>query len=615
MPAPSPVQIAFKLASRSRAALERHAADVPLISRSLLDARSASLVHDEALVQGRSRVLIVAPPASGKTVLLRMLTERLLQSWGDTGGATNCPILVRAYELDRHLADPNFVEIGGTQLSLAAALDGLDEYKCTLIIDGLDEAPSPSRAATRIAEFAHFHPALSVIVSCRPGTYREALSEFETFTLGPLAMEDTTSFVTHLFESETALQAEFMRALDGYEGREPLASNPLLLRMAAETFRQTGRLPRTDPVEMMKDLIDKFVGMVPEYHEPTLPTIEDRLAALGELAVSLFAKNQVVQPLSELLLDLSPQGAPQPLDRMIGWLERAALVQIAQDEISFIHKSIQQFFVARHFRNDAAGLASFLDELGDFNTDIIRYAAGLVDELGPLVERLIERGHLILAANCVSWGKSRNTALADHVIDLIERALEPRIFAQLLRRGNAATPGASEPPPTVPDPYDALLGLFDRALEEVPNHERGRRFEEFTGALFDGVFKPVRMNYRTEHGEIDIVMENVGQGNFWAEYGGDVFVECKNLNHGAEAHMVHTFSSKAQLAGLKLAFFVSLNGFSNPALTAIRTKSLMTGQPLLVPLHGSEIREALLRRVDLEGFFKDQIRKVRHQGG
>lgn len=615
MVGPSPQQLAIVLSSRSRAALARHENDEPLISRTLLDARSKTLLDDQALLSGPSRILVVAPPASGKTVLLRMLTERLLRIWDETGGATNLPIFVRGYDLDGDLADPAFVDVDGTQLSLSATLAALGSSPCTLIVDGFDEAPFPSQAADRIAELARVDPSLSVIVSCRPGAYREALGRFQTFTLAPLAQEQASTFIAHLFADEPALRGTFEEALRRYSARETLTANPFLLRMAADTYRQIGLLPSENPAEMMKDLVDQVVDKVPDDEALPLATVEDRLAALEELAVSLFAKGQSAEPLDELLSDVGLRGDSEERWAMIWWLERAELVRVDQGQIGFVHRSLLEFFVARRFRDDPAGLVALLSEFNEFSPEILRYAAGLFDELGPLIEWLIERGHLILAANCVAWGKSSNTALADHVIDLIERALEPRIFAQMVVRERAAEE-IPAPPPTLlaPDRFDALLGLFDRALEEVPNHERGKRFEEFTNALFDGVFKPVSMNYRTEHGEIDIVMENVGQGHFWGEYGGDIFIECKNLNHSAEAHMVHTLASKAALAGRKLAFFVSLNGFSDPALAAIRTKSLVTGHPLLVPLSGADLRQALLRRVDLENFFKDQIRKVRHQG-
>ena len=66
-------------------------------------------------------------------------------------------------------------------------------------------------------------------------------------------------------------------------------------------------------------------------------------------------------------------------------------------------------------------------------------------------------------------------------------------------------------------------------------------------------------------------MENIGQGPFWNELGGDIFIECKNLSSSSAAHMVHTFANKAGLAQKKLAFFVSLNGFSKQALEIVKT--------------------------------------------
>jgi hypothetical protein len=118
---------------------------------------------------------------------------------------------------------------------------------------------------------------------------------------------------------------------------------------------------------------------------------------------------------------------------------------------------------------------------------------------------------------------------------MIERALEPRFFKRLIGRANQQSAPEVEYAEQR-DLYSQLLDLFDSAIDDnAANHERGTRFEQFTSALFDGIFRPVSINYHTIHGEIDIVMENIGQGPFWNEFGGDIFIECKNLSGSSAA--------------------------------------------------------------------------------
>lgn len=159
-----------------------------------------------------------------------------------------------------------------------------------------------------------------------------------------------------------------------------------------------------------------------------------------------------------------------------------------------------------------------------------------------------------------------------------------------------------------------LLSQLKAACDSrLANHIRGKRFEEFSQAFFDGPFKPVRTNYRTIHSEIDLIMEINSVDRFWTAWGTDVFIECKNLDRHLEASECHAFISKTETARLKLGFLVSLNGFTKDALAAIRSCSLAEKRPLIVPITGEGIRELLERNGAVETFLKNQVRDVLYQ--
>ena len=161
--------------------------------------------------------------------------------------------------------------------------------------------------------------------------------------------------------------------------------------------------------------------------------------------------------------------------------------------------------------------------------------------------------------------------------------------------------------------FDELLALLDTATNsDLPNHARGAAFEDFSEKLFGRVFKVVTRDFRTENGEIDLVLEIAGSGPWWADYGGDAFVECKNLNSGVPLHDVAAFVHKVSQARIRLGFVVSMSGFTSHAERTLRNSASNISQPLIVPLSGDKIRQALQRGDKLDQFLQGAVRDEKY---
>lgn len=157
-----------------------------------------------------------------------------------------------------------------------------------------------------------------------------------------------------------------------------------------------------------------------------------------------------------------------------------------------------------------------------------------------------------------------------------------------------------------------LLQLFDSACDLcLEQHERGVRFEDFAEGFFSQVFRIVSRNLRTENGELDLIIENVRSDPFWMEFGGDVLVECKNWNSNIPVKEVGHFLSKVSQGRVKLAFFLSVSGFTEHARRTLRNQAASGAAALVVPLTGESIRCALISGVDLEEFLKNEIRGLK----
>jgi hypothetical protein len=155
---------------------------------------------------------------------------------------------------------------------------------------------------------------------------------------------------------------------------------------------------------------------------------------------------------------------------------------------------------------------------------------------------------------------------------------------------------------------------LDQACDKaLPNHQRGAEFEAFTQEFFAPLFNIVQQDCRTEAGEIDFILEVRLQSPFWLEFGADVLVECKNLSKPVELKDVGHFDSKVRQSRVKLAFFVSVSGFTVDAMTDMRNLSSNPLNPLVVPVTGDRIRKALRRGENIEEFLKSEIRTIKYK--
>jgi len=146
----------------------------------------------------------------------------------------------------------------------------------------------------------------------------------------------------------------------------------------------------------------------------------------------------------------------------------------------------------------------------------------------------------------------------------------------------------------------------------LKSYEKGKRFENFIITLFSQLFKVVSHNLFTENGEIDVVLEITNQEPFWIEFGGDVFVECKNWNKNIPLNEVTKFCHKVSQARLKLGFIVSVNGFTNDAIRTLKNDACNINAPLVVPISGTDIEKSILKREKFDEFLKEKIRNIKY---
>ena len=204
---------------------------------------------------------------------------------------------------------------------------------------------------------------------------------------------------------------------------------------------------------------------------------------------------------------------------------------------------------------------------------------------------------------CISRGQVSDWRLLDRVVkEFTEHIGEPFLDLLVSRKHQQNA--------TVSDLFSTLNDLWRKFQEpHLVAHQKGRRFEKFAAQFFGQVFKVVSTDLNTSNGELDLIIEITGQEPFWIEYGGDALVECKNWNSKTPLNEVATFAYKVARARVKLAFFVSMSGFTPNALQTLKNNSSDSAAPLVVPINGDNLRLALNGRQKLRRSLKTRYVK------
>jgi formylglycine-generating enzyme required for sulfatase activity len=272
-----------------------------------------------------------------------------------------------------------------------------DETGALLLLDGLDEAPTPQRLLlVEMVQTLSNDPAYKrhrLIVTSRPYAYYDLgqaarLKGFKEVTLAPFNEAQIERFVENWYrrladpQTKTLAPAEaeqrrneLRRALQRRDHRG-LARRPILLTMMVQLHSFTGRLP-DDRITLYQAVVDLLLKRWTTRHQeqPTLlefigqPGLrDDHLeAALYEVAYKAHAQAQAVEPAEESAggdessADISEDDLRRWLrrhlnnsgdnaERFVRYIrERAGLlIRHKSEAYRFPHRTLQEFLAAAH---------------------------------------------------------------------------------------------------------------------------------------------------------------------------------------------------------------------------------------------------------------------------
>jgi DNA polymerase III delta prime subunit len=566
------------------------------------------------------RVLLAGPPGSGKTTLLKHLARSLAGRFLNGEAGVCCPLLVHGKELlgSKHL---NTLEIASavaakrTREPLAGSRfeAALRTGKIALLIDALDEVPFPDRSALARSCVALTQelPHLPMLLASRPTQLSVSLTGFSHCELQPLQPSDIAALASRWFSDSPAASRRFIDALTATSDLAALAGNPLLLEMLAAIFRARDVLP-SKPTHLLADAVD-FVLSAWEGAKAisrSRLTIADKLAAFERLAKFMIEEERHTVNYDEAIEIMAAafhdhEGNRRESVRDI--ISSSFLVAETRNSFTFAHRTLMEYFCARALLHDPTAVRSFVSNRE--RHEILVMFAEMTGDISLLVNSALDQREPLLAAKCLSRSANYDPALTTAVAKMIVHEIGQPFGAQLgeYLTGRIQTSRGK--------PSSHLLQSWQRCF--VPNlgaREKGARFEAFAVMFFGRVFKVVHQDLRTESGELDLVCEITKQEPFWADFGGEILVECKNWTDDVPLADVSTFAHKAASSrGIKLAFILSGSGFTEPALRTLRNQVSDLTKPLIVPVDGRTIQQAVSTDDDLNEYFKQLVRELKHR--
>jgi len=593
------------------------------------------------------RIVVIGDPGSGKTTLLRFLAYQLAERYvkGMEGESRNsvCPILVSARDLSTiehldgliekvaYLAS----EMAGTKVEYRSLKRLLSLGRISLLVDGLDEILGEARfraALETLVRFPSLFPRAPIVLSSRPvyfvGTetesklnprdalWKNVAARFLRIQLIEFTHAEIHEFVRKLGVAEGTrkeLIQRFLTAISKTYNLADVARNPLMLTLLWSIYRVREEIPREST--LFSDFAD-YILSTWEYRKNigsrSLLSLDEKYLLLEEIAYNIFEgsktnidKDKLRQIVSNTISGKIGIPTIDSLSVLIGLISDKFLCFTSPNTISFSHLIWLEYFVARAIKREPTRVVSLISRPDAH--EIIMLACELVDDPTALIKTIVEKRELFLAIKCISRSRKIDQSTLDYVIREFQKEAGD-FFVSLLMKSKEERKGLLED--------DACLDLARKwrafGQKALSSHEKGRLFEEFSVALFSQVFKVVTHNFNTENGEIDILIEITKNDPFWIEFGGDALVECKNWNEPRPLGEVSAFIGKVGQARVRLAFFVSVSGFTDDAMRILRNNASNVSAPLIVPIDGNALHGVLEGKVDIEEFLKARIRDIKY---
>lgn len=319
-------------------------------------------VLEEDLVRSRTwqHVFVTGSPGTGKTTTLRYLAY-----WCSLHHGDYIPVFIRLPQLAERgesLEDEVRRRIKGAIHS--SGLLHLEKHssflgdRYVLLLDGYDEVSEQFRSSVirRISEFCEDHPRSRVIIGSRPRELLSnglppALGNFRVLSLMPFTDDDVRSYLDRVLSAEES--AATFGIVMGDERLLEIARVPFLLALLAR-FGVKHVAQSRERAQLFNNCVKYLIGVKdwekapgrPKVHLDRARLLERVLKRVGVQFYKLdvdgeFSRIQIIS-----VIDDESQASVDADSILEQILSQTGLLQSVGDAITFIHRSIWEYFVA-----------------------------------------------------------------------------------------------------------------------------------------------------------------------------------------------------------------------------------------------------------------------------
>jgi len=423
-----------------------------------------------AAVAEHRRLMIVDPPGSGKSMLLKHIALKWATSALAELPENPIPVLLELRHcsgetkpLREHLIDElkkrNRFPSAGLYLGVL-----LGSGQALLLLDGLDEVASGKEpgqrddAVRQIRALLQQYHRCRVIITCRSAVYREEFADLvdQRLEIVEFSDQEMYSFLSHWEEHMPPGHsvAQLMAAMGARPRIKHIARNPLMLTIIAVLYEDPKFVLPHSRAEFYQEATEVLLRHH-HFHRNRFPApvkrrILQHLAVFNQLNAMKesdqdrrsMSFDDVLREVRTMLPDLHLDAGEA--DRVLQEIVECSGLLLSIDggeRYQFAHLTLQEYFAADRLQNDYAQLFEHFAQDPDGWLEPVKLWCGLASNSSALIEK-VHGIHPLAAFECLADAQEVETELADRILDEFTPALadESRQDGVLCRGGGSETP-------------------------------------------------------------------------------------------------------------------------------------------------------------------------------